>query len=122
MAEFDIQKFRRHIGEGKHIQIGQDLFYFKPLKVKHLPMLMELSNIMNENDKAILEKDNAEKLFDLLKTFVKNSYPELDDEVCDDFVANNLSIIMETMTELCNNMTNNLTDKQKKAIESMKQK
>lgn len=51
MEKNDIEKFRRHMGAGKSINLKnseghEDSFYFKPLGAKFLPDFMELALIM----------------------------------------------------------------------------
>ena len=46
-------------------KIGEDTFYFRPLKLKYMPDLMYLAKIMDEQkEEAFKNKDNAAALFD----------------------------------------------------------
>lgn len=98
MDKSDIEKFRRNIGAGETVKIGEDSFHFKPLPLKHLPELMEFGKIISEQgENALMQKDNAAKLFEILKLFVINSYPDLgkqeNEDLLDGFIKDNMELI-----------------------------
>lgn len=122
MDRADIEKFRRHIGAGKTVQIGEDSFYFKPLTVRQLPDLLEVVGIMQKGEQELFKKENAQKLFSLLKEFVRNSYPTLEEEVLDEFVSANMMLLQETMVEVNSMTSSNVSESQKQKIKELKEK
>jgi len=117
----DVEKFKRNAILGKEFMIGEDKFFFKPLDVSYLPVMMEISGALEKDEKAIFDKDVSGKMFGLIKDFVKNSYPELDEELLNAFIIKNLTFIQDALLEV--NMSGNvegLDDSQKKRIEEMK--
>ena len=125
MDKADIEKFRRVGGLGETIQIGDEKFYFKPLPLKHLPELMDFSRItQDEGDKALMKKENAMRLFDIMKAFVTHSYPDLanEEDVLDGFILNNMSQLQEVLIKTSTPKTSGLSENQSKMIEEMKAK
>lgn len=124
MDKADIEKFRRIGGLGETIEIGTEKFYFKPLPLKHLPELMDFSRItQEEGDKALMKKENATRLFNIMQTFVLHSYPALGEEqdLLDNFILNNMAQLQEVLIKTSTPKSGgDLSDKQKTALEALK--
>ena len=124
MDKADIEKFRRVGGMGETITIGNEKFYFKPLPLKHLPELMDFSRI-SQDEGALMIKENASRLFEIMKAFVTHSYPDLakEEDVLDGFILNNMSQLQEVLIKTSTPKTSqSLSENQSKMIEEMKAK
>ena len=120
----DLERFRRNSGQGEQVDINGEKFYFKPMPLSQLPGLMDFGRITQEQgEKALMRKDNAERLFQILSNYVSYCFPELkdDEEVLDGFIINNMQVIQETMIKLSMpKLSGNLDDSKKSAIAKMK--
>ena len=121
----DVERFRRNSGQGEMIDINGEKFYFKPMPLSQLPNLMEFGRItQEEGEKALMKRENAETLFNILKDYVQYCFPELrkEDEICDGFILNNMQTIQETMIKLSMpKMGGEVSETTKSAIEKIKQ-
>lgn len=120
----DIERFRRNSGQGETIIINGEGFYFKPMPLSQLPNLMDFGRITQEQgEKAIMQKDNADRLFNIMKDYVKYCFPELkeNNEVCDGFILNNMSEIQEIMIKLSMpKVSGDIPESTKSAIDKIK--
>lgn len=119
MDRFDLEKFKRNIGVGKKVMIGKDEFYFKPLPAKCYPTLIYVSSKLGKESNDFNDVKVINLLFELLDSFVLNSYPELEVDVRNDFIRDNFIILSATMQELCMTSLNKLSDSQKIEINNM---
>ena len=121
----DIERFRRNSGQGEHVKIGNDMFYFKPLPLSKLPELMEFSELQDKQDKtkSTLSSEESRRMFEILKEYTIHCFPELkeDNELCDNFLRENIMVIMEKMMILSMpKLGGNISETTKSAIEKMK--
>jgi len=92
--------FKKHLGKPIEVEIAGDKFEFKPLTVLEARNLMTASILSNtaKNQKDI--ERGIELMFDVAKSVIKRSYPELKDETVEDFIANNMTDVFKVLPML----------------------
>jgi len=116
----ELEKFRRNSGQPKSFKIGNDEFTFKPLPVVCYPKLMVLSSQMEKFQDGNFDEQTLKGLFELLDTFVMNSYVDLPKEDRESFVTSNFVSVMQAMMEVSSPNLSSLSDTQKEQIEKLK--
>lgn len=95
----DIQRFRNHINAPVKVKFGDDEFEFKPLNVKQFSTLMLISDKL-DNKKADLTIEDTNSFIGLFVDILKTSYPELEQEIAEQFVVSNFIEFQEVISKL----------------------
>lgn len=122
MDEKSIEKFKRNIGQGKEYKIGKDSFEFLPLTMEHFLELLQVGeefDNVKESGKNF-SKEALQSISRLLNVMIKKSYPDLDDELRDAFVAKNYFVLINALLELNLPSSEGLDDGKKAALEKLK--
>ena len=121
----DVERFRRNSGQGEKVEIGGEMFYFKPMPLSQLPGLMDFGRITQEQgEQSLMKEENAARLFTIIKEYVTYCFPELikEEEICDGFIINNMAVIQETMIKLSMpKLGGEVSETTKSAIDKIKQ-
>jgi len=102
----ELEKFKRHIRKAipfkfKNEKGEEDTFYFKPLTMEQLMTFTLLSEKVDPNTQMPnWDKEDLKELANVLVGVVKESYPDLEDDIANDFVANHFTEMMEMIQKL----------------------
>lgn len=106
------------------IEGNTDTFHFKSLNMVQMALAVEVNNhIKKENGKTIMTKDAMKILAELMVSIIKESYPDIEDSVAQEFIANNLSQMQDLMDKLMpepNKAKTQMLDKLNKELEDGK--
>lgn len=101
------EKFQKHINQKipfvfKDLDGNDDTFMFKPLNVNQFATLMFLADTMDkhEKNKTTIAKESMQEMMGLYTSIVKESYPDLDRELAEQFVVKNFDIFSDLMIKL----------------------
>jgi len=76
----------------------EDTFLFKPLNMEQIQMATKIGKITKECGQESPEVVGA--MFELFRSIIKESYPDLDDQTIDNFVTSNISGMARVLEEL----------------------
>jgi len=121
------EQFERHIGRKIPIEIinseGQkDIFYFKKINLIQLAALLDVAKKFGKDkelDTSKLDKEDLVKIQELLANMVRESYPEINSEIANDFVSENFEKLFESLDKLMPQVDSETT---KKFLEEVKKK
>ena len=95
-----LEKFKKHIGEPITVKIGGEEFQFKPLTLRQVKdCLVAATLISNQQTKPAIEQ-GYELYFKVLKEVIKASYPELDNDTVEKFIAANTVELIRVIPKL----------------------
>jgi len=100
----DMNKFKRNTMYETEIKIGEDTFTFKPLTGKSFALLFDIVGKLNDASKGdeediikALDSDTVSKIIECETAMVKASYPEIEDDVLNTFVACNMTELLDPL-------------------------
>jgi len=92
------EMMKRHLGQKRAIDLGEDKIWLAPLKVEDIPDLIELQselgNVIGKEGNISISKEIAKKCIDLLSKSIKGASPDLDDELIGQVVGCNLLVLL----------------------------
>jgi len=100
-----MDKFDRHIGNGKAIEIGEDTFVLKPLGVQHMKdffrLMKKFEGAKTEGDfLKNIDDQTSETISSLVMATLKKSYPDVAVEKLEEFGMRNFSTILQAIFEI----------------------
>lgn len=98
----DLDKFKRHCNMGVDVELEnakgeKDTFKLKPLNPKQFATF---SYLADKHNKEGLSMEDTNQMLSLFTDVIKNSYPDLDDDIADNFALFNLADFMLVMDKL----------------------
>jgi len=119
MNRNDLEKFRRHLGQGKEYEIGEgdsrDTFYFEPLPNKYLPeffYLIDKTNKQSESNDWDFDEEAVKIFLKLITATCINAFPDATDIEIERFISKNYVRLQEIVTELNGDIGQNQLSKE----------
>ena len=111
----DLEKFKRHIGRSVKFKVKneegiEDEFELKPFSVEQFTEFLLISEELNKNPNQVMVKE----LFSLYVSIIKHSYPNIDEELAEQFVINNFVEIVDVLEKLT---PAKMSDEQRKKLQ-----
>ena len=96
-------KFERHIGGGRTVKLGEDEFLLKPLGVGYMGKIFKLARKFAGKEGDPLEKlddEATETIKEIIMATLRESYPEMEEELLGKFAMKNLNTLLPIIIEL----------------------
>ncbi|MEK6878419.1 MAG: hypothetical protein AABY22_02365 [Nanoarchaeota archaeon] len=121
-----LEKFNRHINKPIKVRLknadGEDEFEFKPINFEQFGQILFIAGKSKgqEFDISKLDKEDIDLFLNLFFDIVKNSYPDLENEVIKNFVISNLASLNDILEKLMPTFEDKRTVLIKERIAAMK--
>lgn len=93
---------RRHLGKGKQLKLGEDIFDIPPLTIEHLPEFFAVAAKLQDGDMSKLNTETMSQLINLLRVTCERSkdIDTTDESLLQDFIVANFIELLITMIEV----------------------
>jgi len=95
----DYEKLKRHLAKKIEVKLTNDdgevdIFEFYPATYDIYSRFMTIAPMIDDAEEGAVSGEFAEKLLEVFVDIVKESYPDWPDEICKQFVGNNMESMM----------------------------